>query len=165
MTATATSPQMRQIVDWGASLWAGLVAGVVLLILHLFVIPALIGGNAWVIIRFTASVVMGSQVLPPPADPSISVLLVALFVHFVISILASLILAFLIHRWGLLVGIISGALFGLALYAINFYSFSYFFPWFFAIGNWTFVLTHVIFGAVSGGVYEALEVEEFVPTD
>ena len=36
------------------------------------------------------------------------------------------------------------------------------FPWFFAMRSWTLVFTHVIFGALAGGVYESLEVEEFV---
>jgi hypothetical protein len=31
--------------------------------------------------------------------------------------------------------------------------------------NWIIVLNHVLFGAAAGGIYEALEVEEFVPVD
>ena len=71
----------------------------------------------------------------------------------------------MLHRWGIIVGIIGGAIFGLALYLINFYTLTYFFPWFFPLRSWMMMLSHVIYGATAGGVYEALEVEEFVPLE
>ena len=29
--------------------------------------------------------------------------------------------------------------------------------------QWVFLVSHIVFGAIAGGVYEAFEVEEFVP--
>lgn len=69
----------------------------------------------------------------------------------------------MIHRGGLLGGILGGALLGLAIYVINYYTFSFFFPWMHAISNTLLIVTHVLFGAMAGGIYEALEVEEFFP--
>ncbi len=31
--------------------------------------------------------------------------------------------------------------------------------------SWIMVISHVVFGALAGGIYEALEVEEFVPVE
>lgn len=152
-------------MDWRAALWAGLGAGGVFLGLNMWLIPRYIGGNGWVVLRFTASIVLGDFVLPPPATFDPVIVAVGLITHFTLAIVFTLLVAFLLHRWGLIVGILGGALVGLALYAINFYALTYFFPWFFIMRNWIIVLNHVLFGAAAGGIYEALEVEEFVPVD
>ena len=162
---TEAAPQMRQLVDWRAALWAGLIGGLVFLLLMLFLVPSLAGGNAWVIIRLLASVVLGASILAPPATFSLPALAAGLLVHFALSIAFALLLAYLIHHWGLLIGIIGGAVFGLAIYALNFYTLTIFFPWFYAMRSLPVIIAHVIFGAVTGGVYEALEVEEFVPIE
>ena len=70
-----------------------------------------------------------------------------------------------IYRWGLIIGFFGGGLLGLALYVINFYSLSYFFPWFYAYRSWVMVVSHIVFGALAGGLYELLEVEEYVMDD
>src|SRR5690606_21498005 len=107
----------------------------------------------------------GEGVLPPPSSFDPLVVLVALLVHFVLSVLYACILAFIIHRGGLLAGIIGGALFGLALYAINYYTFSFFFPWFFSLRSWMVVAAHGLFGAIAGGVYEALERDRYITVE
>ena len=157
--------RLRQVVDWSAAVWAGIIAGIIFLILNVLVAPLFLGGNAWISLRYTASILLGDRVLPPPATFDLGVLIVALLVYFAMAIAFAVVLALIIHRWGMIVGIIGGALFGLALYFINFYTLTYFYPWFFAIHSWVLLLSHVIFGAVAGGVYESLEVEEFVVVD
>jgi len=102
-------PRMRQLVDWSAALWAGLIAGIVFLILNLIIIPIGWDTNIW-----------------------------------------------------LIVGIIGGAIFGIAIFCINVYGLTYFYYWFSLMRSWPFLLAHIIFGALAGGIYEALEVEEFV---
>ena len=90
------------------------------------------------------------------------VVAVGVLVHMVLSLFYALLLAFIIHRWGLVVGIVGGALFGLAVYIINYYTFTYLFPWFFPLRSWLVLATHVFFGAVAGGIYEALERDIYV---
>ena len=156
---------LKQIMDWKAAIYAGLLSGLVLLLLALFVVPAIMGWNAWIIVRYISSIFLGQSILPPPASFHLTALIIALVTHAVISIGSAILLAFIIHRWGLLVGIFGGAIFGLCLYGINFFTLTYFFPWFFLIKGWAMMLSHIIFGAVAGGVYEALEVEKFVPEE
>lgn len=161
-TAQATPTRMQQVVDWSAAVWAGLISGTLFLVLNLIFIPAFIGGNGWVVIRLMGSIVLGEEALAPPATFELDIFVVAILTHYVMSISFALILAIITHRWGFRTGIMVGAVFGLALYAINFYSLSYFFPWFFIMRNNVFIVTHIIFGAVAGGIYEGFEVEEFV---
>ena len=86
-----------------------------------------------------------------------------------VSLALAMLLTFLItsitYRWGLIVGFLGGGLLGLAIYVINFYSISYFFPWFYPMRSWMMLVSHIIFGALAGGIYEMLEVEEFVPVE
>jgi hypothetical protein len=159
-----TTVKMRPVVDWSAALWAGVVSGIVFLLANLL-LTGLTLGSPWIVLRVLASIVLGSGVLPPPATFNLGIAVVALLVNTVLSILFAGIIALIIHRWGLIVGLLGGAILGLALYAINFYTFSLLFPWFFPFRSWMMVVSHLIFGAVAGGTYELLEVEEFVPVE
>ena len=108
---------------------------------------------------------MGDEVLPPPATFDAGILVVALVVHYVLSFVFTAVVVFALHRWGLIIGILGGAVMGLFLFAINFFSFTYFFPQFFAMATWVMVLSHVVFGAAVGGIYETLEVVVYVTAD
>lgn len=158
-----SSPRMRQLVDWSAAIWAGLIAGAVFLVANLVLTPLLIGGNAWVSIRLLASIVMGPDILAPPATFHAGALVAALFVHFAFSVAFALLVAYVVHRWGLVVGIVGGASMGLILYLINFYTLTYFFPQFFPMRGGGMFWGHLLYGALVGGLYEAFEIEEFVP--
>ncbi len=157
--------KLVQVMDWRAAFWAGIINSVVFAVINFFVLPVILYTNSWVIIRLYASVFLGENILAPPATFDFQALIFGIASVFVFSMLFTMLIAFILHRWGLLVGILGGAVLGLSIYLINFYSVSYFFPWFFPLGSWSFVLTHIIFGAVAGGIYELLEVEKLVPED
>lgn len=153
--------EMRQIMDWKAASWSGLIAGFIFYLLNIFIVPIFLGGNMWVIVRLFASVFLGESILAPPANFDLTALLISITANLILSLGFTYLIAFILHQFGLIVGILGGAIFGVAIYLINFYSLSYFYPWFFAMGSWIFVLTHIFFGAIAGGIYELLEVEKF----
>lgn len=156
--------RMRQVVDWSAAFWAGIISGTAFLLLNML-LTGLTVGSPWIYIRMTAAILMGDNALPPPATFDISVVIVGLLVHYFFSILFACLIAIIVYRWGLIVGILGGAALGLALYAINVYAVSYFFPWFYSLKSWMMLASHLVYGALAGGVYELLEEEEFVPVD
>lgn len=157
--------RMRQLVDWSAAVWAGVMAGLVFLCLNLFLVPAVLGGNAWVMVRLLASVVMGESILAPPATYDLAALIAAVVVNCGVTMAYALFIAYVIHRGGLVTGIIGGGVLGLAIYGLHFYAATYFYPWFFAFRGGVMMSCHILMGAVAGGIYEWLEVEEFVPVD
>jgi hypothetical protein len=159
---SSTAPRICQLVDWRAAIWAGIISGVVFLLLNLFFSPSMIGGNAWVMVRLFASLIMREGILAPPATFHLSALLVAILTNFSLSLLFALLVAYVIHRGGLVTGILGGAALGLAIYGINFYTVTYFVPWFFAVRGWVMVFNHIIIGALAGGIYEWLEVERCI---
>lgn len=154
--------RLEQVVDWRAAVLAGLIAGVVFLILQMVGRAMVTGGSVWLAPHYIAAMILGPDALPPPAPFDPLVVLIAIVLNTILSLIFTLILAAIIHEWQLITGVIVGALFGLALYAINYYSLSYFFPWFYPIRTWVDVAAHVLFGAIAGGIYEYLEIERFV---
>jgi len=154
--------RLRQLVDWGAAFWAGLISGVISFALIL-IISGIVLGSPWYATRLEGSILLGSNVLPPPTSFDLEIFLVALFIHLVLAVLFTMLVAAIVHKYGIVISVIVGALIGLALYGINYYSLSYFFPWFYQFRSWIFLVEHLVFGAIAGGLYELFEVEAFVP--
>ncbi len=151
---------VRQVVDWSAAAWAGLISGLIYLVMTTTLSSLFeIEGN--LILRMTAAILLGGDRILE--DPTIATLAISLLIHFSLSLIYAGVIAFVIHRWGFLVGLLGGGLLGVALYGINFYAFTAQFPWFSALRGWPMAAAHFIFGAAAGAIYEILEVEEFVP--
>ena len=97
---------------------------------------------------------MGPDVLPPPASLSWKVMIVATFIHFLISIGYSMILARLIFRRDTLFSLLLGAIFGGGVYGINMYGFTVIFPWFSMARDWITFFTHIAFGVSLAASYK-----------
>lgn len=155
--------RVSSLLQWRVAIVAGLVAGAVFLIVTALYMGLRYGLSLWVVLRYIASIVLGEQVLPPPASFDAGIVIVGLLVNFALAIFYALILASLIHRWGLLVGVVGGALFGVALYYINLYTFTLLYPWFFVLHGTALLTSHVLYGIVAGGVYELLDYRDDAP--
>jgi len=157
---TSRSMTLRQIMDWRLAIVAGIVGGTVFLLLTLFFAAFSWHISAWAVLRYLASILLGARVLPPPDGFDFVVLVAALVVNYALAIFYAIVLAFIIHRWGLLVGVIGGALFGAAIYFINLYTLTIFYPWFFSLNSAALLFSFVVFGAVAGGVYELFDIND-----
>lgn len=155
-------PGFRQIVDVRAAVIAGLFAGIAFFLLQMALTASLLG-TPWVFARMTAAIVLGRSVLPPPATFDAGIVAVAFALHLSLSFAYAALIAFIVHKGGLVQGIVRGAALGLALYAINYWTFAQWFPWFLDVRSAVALVPHVLFGALAGGMYELLEVERFVP--
>jgi hypothetical protein len=150
-------PYFSQWVDWSAVRWAAFCSGLTFLLFTTLVVPHFMGGNGWVMMRLFGSIILGPEVLAPPATFHALSFVVGLMIHFLLSLVFTSVLAIVTHRWGLITGIILGILFGWALYLINIYTLTLFFPWFMVMKHPIFLIAHLLFGAVAGGVYEMLD--------
>lgn len=147
----------HQVMDWWSAVGAGLIAGTLTLLIVLIAYPALTGGSPANVFRFIAGIVLGSDVIPPPTTFSLTAVVMGTIVHMALSVIYGVVLALIIHRWGIVVGVVGGVLFGLALFLINLFSFAKWFEWFYALRSWPFLLLHIFYGAAAGGLYELLE--------
>lgn len=156
---------LRLIMDWRAAVIGGILAGALTMLLWMILISLVTGGSLWSPFHHIAAILMGQDVLTPSQSPNLQVILTATITHFFLSVLYAIVLAFIIHRWGVVVGIVGGALFGLAVYAINYYTFTALYPWFFPLRSWIALVGHLFFGAAAGGIYEILERDIYVVDD
>ncbi|MGI9553433.1 MAG: hypothetical protein ACR2NC_00800 [Thermodesulfobacteriota bacterium] len=157
--------QMRAVVDWSAAFWSGIISGIIFYLLNIILIPLVYGGSVWTIVRYLSSPLIGESILPPPATFEMSALFISFICTLALAVAFTLVLAYVLHRGGLIVGILGGALFGLALYFINFNTLTLLVPWFYVLKSPMMLLNHIIFGILAGGLYETFEVEEYEITD
>jgi hypothetical protein len=143
-------------MDKRAAIIAGLIAAIVSLGGGMAVLQYL-HENAFGLPRLLSSIVLGRGALDAGVTSNMTALGVGAGVHVVLGLVFAFVISFTLHRWGFLVGLIGGGLFGLALYAINTYTMSQFFPDFYYYRSWFMICFHVVFGALCGGIYEALE--------
>lgn len=146
----------RRLPDWRAAAMAGIAAGVIFAVLEALLTLSM-GGSAWAPLWMTAAIVMGHGVAAQAATFSAGILVVGLIVHFVLSVILGLILAAIMAPFNLdsSVGMASlaGAIFGLAVYLIDFYGMTSFFPWFIQARGALSLVTHLVFGLVAADVY------------
>lgn len=141
---------------WGAAIWAGLAAGVVFMMLEMLMLMFFAGQSPWGPVRMMAAIVLGPEVLPPPATFDLGIAMTAMAVHFPLSILYGLLIALMIFRLREGSGLAIGAAFGLAVYFINFYGMTAIFPWFANARGWISLVAHLLFGLVAAWVYKEI---------
>lgn len=106
--------------------------------------------------RLAAAIVMGPRVLPPPASFDLAVMTVASLVHVALSLAYTVLLVPFVERSPGSGALITGAAFGLVLYAVNMYGFTAIFPWFMQSRDWIAAIAHIAFGLGAAGSYRAL---------
>ena len=134
---------------------AGVIAGAVFMMMEMGLV-ALSGGSPWAPPRMIAAIVMGEGVLPPPASFDLMILMAAMAVHMMLSIVIGIGFAFIARRFSLVMAVAVGAGIGLALYVVNFYGMTAFFPWFAMARNTISIVSHIAFGMVLGLSYQRL---------
>lgn len=146
-------------VDLKAATLAGVIAGAAATVIEIllwwvygFALPETLFRDT----RLAAAIVLGREVLPPPSTFEGSAMLAATFVHFGISIASTVVLCTLIARFSFPTAIVAGALFGLALYAVDMYGFTAVFPWFAITRDGITAATHIAFGIIAALAYRAL---------
>lgn len=142
--------------DGRAAVLAGLIAGLVFLVAEIGLV-SLMGNSPWGPPRMMAAIVMGQDVLPPPATFDLGIVAAAMLVHFVLSVVLAILFAAVARNWTMPVALAAGAVFGLGVYAVNFYGFTAIFPWFAMARNAVTIISHLIFGLALAGSLKALQ--------
>lgn len=150
----------QRMPDWTVAAVSGFAAGAVLMVLELLWATIIMGDSPWATSHMVAAIVMGRDVLQS-TDFSVSVVVAALVTHYVLGIVLTLILAAIIVPFHLdsSIGMVmlTGAVFGLAVYLFNFFGMVHFFSWFAEMRGFTTMLAHIIFGIVAAAMYWKLE--------
>jgi hypothetical protein len=107
-------------------------------------------------LRKIAAIALGPDALEPVGTFDAGVVLVAIFLHLLLSIIYGAFLALMLPAVSRPLGVVLGGLYGLALYYVNFYGFEAFSPWFESERGWLSIASHAVFGAVLAYAYVAI---------
>ncbi len=142
---------------WKRGAVAGLVAGLVFVMLEMILVPTVGGGAMWGPPRMMAAIVLGKGVLPPPATFDAGIVMVGMLIHFALAAVLGVIYAAIASALKLpnAMAILIGAVFGLVVYLVNFWGFTAVFPWFAMARTPITLFTHLVFGAVLGWMLRA----------
>jgi hypothetical protein len=144
-------------INWKASIWAGIIAGLIFLVLEMVMVPLFLGGSPWAPPRMIGAIVLGKGVLPPPATFDFGIVMVAIALHMVLSIIYAIIIGFIVRNMSLGMALAVGAVIGLIIYFVNFYVMTALFPWFEMARNWVSAFAHVSFGIAAAWAYKGLQ--------
>jgi uncharacterized membrane protein YagU involved in acid resistance len=157
---TAPHDELHRATDWSAAAWAAVIAGVVFMMLEMGMVSLFMGESPWAPPHMIAAMALGKDVLPRPdtyAPFTAKIMTTAMVIHMMLSVVYGLIVGWLVHRFDRAGGLAIGALFGIAIYVVNFYLIApALFPWFQMAQNWISAFAHTVFGLVAGGAYMAL---------
>lgn len=155
---SARAPGLCACLDVKAAMLAGVCAAILATAVELllwrayaFALPETLFRDA----RLAAAIVLGRDVLPPPATFDWRIMFVATCVHFALSIVYAFVLAAAIGRLAAGAALATGALFGLVLYVVNLYGFTWLFPWFAVTRDGITVIAHLAFGITASATYIA----------
>lgn len=143
-------------IDPKAAFWAAIIAGAVFMMLEMLMVPIFGGGSPWGPPRMIAAIGMGKDVLPPPATFDLTILIVAMLIHFGLSIVLGFVFAFIARGRSVGMATMLGAVFGLVVYLVSFYGMTAIFPWFANARGWISIFVHLMFGAVLGWTYATI---------
>lgn len=138
-------------------IYGGLIAGVIFAIFEMAA-AAVMGMSALAPLQMIGAIALGPEVLPP-AEATVATVIVAMGVHLLLSAIYGVVLALVVMvlpalRASLLVLVAVGALYGFALWLVNFYAIAPFaFPWFAMADPAVQFIAHTVFFGAALGYY------------
>ena len=148
---------MKTSVSFKPIFISGLLAAIVFLMAEMIML-AMSGQSPFGPPRMMAAMVLGKDVLPPPATFDIVIMMVAMIVHVMLSFGFAVVFGLIYGRLTRSLGMamLVGGVFGLAMYFLNFYVMTSVFPWFEMGRGAINIIGHILFGLVLGGAFHKL---------
>ncbi|MGH6609316.1 MAG: hypothetical protein ACRECQ_03580 [Burkholderiaceae bacterium] len=152
-SVTTPSDNRWRGIDVKAALLAGVIAGIVDWLLSV-AIYLLQGQGLWGAARMNASLLMGRDVIVEPATFDVTIVLVSIIVHFGLSLIYGLIIAWFVRNSDWTTGLIIGAAAGFVIYIFNFYLVApLLYPWMIDMRGLVSTLIHPVFGVTAAAAY------------
>lgn len=150
-----SQPESVSRLHVSAAVSAGVIAGLGFMMIEMAML-IMIGQSPWGPPRMMAAIILGGDVLQPPATFDMGIMAAAMAVHLPLSILYGLIFAAFVSRLSLWPALIAGAVYGMLIYAVNFYGMTSLFPWFAEARGIDSIIGHAMFGVILAAAYRWL---------
>jgi hypothetical protein len=152
---------MPRDVDLFAAAVAGFAGGALLMVLELAWTASMSAEGPWRITQLVAALTLGEGILGETrAYFDAFVVAVALLTHYVLGIFSGFVVAWVLaalHGAGrIATAEVVGAVFGAAVYFVNFHLLIPLVPWFAELSGWGTLIGHVVFGLVIAVLYVRL---------
>ena len=144
----------RPGIVWSAAVWASVVAGLVFAALEMALSWMVNAQSPWAPLHMIGAIALGPGAMAPPDTFDPTVIGTAVVLHMALAIFYGVILAFIVARLDAGWASVVGALYGVLLYAVNFYAFTPAFPWFADARGWVSIVTHVVQSALMAYLYK-----------
>ncbi len=144
-------------INWKAAIWAGIIAGLIFMVLEMLMVTLFLDGSPWGPPRMIGAIILGKDALPPPATFDLGILMAAIVLHLALSVIYAIIIAFIVKNMTFMMALAVGAVIGLIIYFVNFYIMTGIFPWFAMARNWVSAFSHVAFGIGAAWAYIGLQ--------
>jgi hypothetical protein len=144
-------------VNWSAAVWASIIAGLVFAVLEVLMVALLQGKSPWAPLHMIGAIALGPGAMATPDSFDIGIIAIAVVVHMVLAVIYGLVLAIIVAQTDTGLAVAIGAAFGLALYAINFYGFTRWFPWFADARDWISIFNHIVQSALMAYLYKVFD--------
>ena len=152
----------RRAPNWVVAAVSGFAAGAVLMVLDLLWSSIVDTGGPWRTSHMIAPIFLGADAAQSTQFRfSAGIVAIALAVHYALGIAFGLILASVMAPLHLDAtvrrALVTGAVFGLILYVVNFFGMVRWFPWLADLRGWATIAAHLVFGMVAALLYWKLE--------
>ncbi|HEY7241119.1 MAG TPA: hypothetical protein VH600_18240 [Burkholderiales bacterium] len=156
----ATTIRSMHRIDWSATIWASIIAGIVFAVLAVTMAPLFEGKSPWAPLHMIGAIALGPSAMASPDSFDLGVVATAVVVHLALAIVYGIILAYIVTRMETGLAVVVGGLYGLALYFINFYGFTRLFPWFADARDWVSIFVHIVQSGLMAGLYKMYSARE-----
>ena len=144
-------------LDFKRSIYAGIAAGIIFIILEMILVPLFLDASPWETVRMIAAIILGPDILRQETTSfDIGVIMVGILLHLFLSVIYTIIIVLIISDIKLSMALLIGAAIGIAIYLVNFFIFTGWFPWFAAARYWISALSHIVFGLSAVWIYREL---------
>jgi hypothetical protein len=152
--ATLVDPNDRSIA-WGPAIVAGIVAMIVFAIVEVAFSWAVRAESPWHPLVVFGTVALDAFMPGRVAGGGPRTIAIGCVLLLVLGALSGVVLAYIVDRVGVATAAVAGAVFGLAMFAIDLYALARVFPVLADLRDWMSGLAYVIQGALAAGLYKA----------
>jgi len=151
-----------EVLDVPAAAVAGLVAGLVYIVVQAALQLVTAGEGVGPAVRRAAATLIGRWSTPATDSLPLLPTLLAVLVHFVVAVILALVLVVIARRWRMLLTLAAGLVLGLVVYVVVFYLLQTRLTWLADYRGWESLVSYLAFGGVAGVLYELFERDRVV---
>jgi hypothetical protein len=150
-------------VDWALAFLAGIVAMIVFAIIEIAFSWAMRGASPMQPLVVYGTATLNAVMPTAHVGGGIKTAIAGAACLLVLGAVSGIILAYIVDRIGMVPAAIAGALFGLAMYAIDLYAIGRVLASLVDLRDWMSALAYVIQGALTAALYKVMTREEALP--